>query len=154
MTTITVQDVSAWTAGESFYLYLVGLTKAATKHLALWIFFPVLLLMALFLAQAFPFRVLEAVRRINKVLPDIQDDAVLELVHDMYQLTFGAAHFYSKLCLFRGTMQNALSELDEALDSLSFVSSHKDELQGFLESSESRCAPNLPLPFERMAATN
>lgn len=149
MTTVTLQDVSAWTDREGAYLYLVGATKAATRNLLFWVFFPFLLAMSFLVAQLFPFRALKAVRKINAVLPEIQNDEVLCLIHDLYQLIYKAGSFYSRLCLFRGTMQRALEEVDETLDSLSFVLSNQDELDRFLEVGESRQKPNLPLPLER-----
>lgn len=148
MTAATIQDVSAFTERESVFWYFVGAIHSAARSVFTWFFLPFFLLGAILLAQVYPSRILAALRRVNAVLPNIQDPDELILLRDILRLAYGAGRFYRRLCLFRGSMQLAMEELDDTIDSLNLVLGSEDDLRSFLKTSESRRSPALPFEFE------
>jgi hypothetical protein len=150
MTTIALNDVSAWAERDSFFLYFAGALKAAAGHVATWIFLPFFVVGALGLAQFYPSRVLEMIRGLNAALPKETDTEHLELVRDMLRVVCGAGQFYQHFCLRPALMREALSEVDETIDSISFVLNNKQELKQFVADSEARRSPQLQLTARRV----
>ncbi|HVY80742.1 MAG TPA: hypothetical protein VG994_07165 [Steroidobacteraceae bacterium] len=155
MTAATIQDVSALTERESVFWYYVASINATMRNVVMWCFVPFFLVGALILAQLYPWRILKVLGLLKGVLPSIQNNDDLKLIRDMLRLAYGAGRFYRRLCLFRSSMQLALDELDEMIDSIAFVLCNEEQLQAFARASEAKNeaqrSPDL-FRFERIAA--
>jgi hypothetical protein len=151
MTTMTLDDVSNWTQRESLYWNVAAIMRIARRRLLLLLIVIPLLPPVLVLAQVFPFRILSCTRRLSAALPDVTDVRVLELVYDMLRLVHNSGSFYSRFCVFRVQLHQAMDEVSELIDSLRVVISSQAELNNLLETGTRNAAPDLPLQFDRVA---
>ena len=151
MTAATLHDVCEWTERDSVFWHYVAIVRSAYRSARTWAVVPFVLPGAFILAQIFPSRMLKHLKALNSVLPEIQNDEELELIRDMLKLAYGAGCFLRHLSLRRGAMRDALSEIDETIDSLNLVLNNHDELKAFADASESRRTQSLPM-FNRSVA--
>jgi hypothetical protein len=145
MTTATIRDFSAWSERDSVFWYVQEAFCVARRTMVLFLLLPPLIVAATFLAQMFPFRIIKTVKQLNNCLPNEKDTDNLMLIRDILKLLRESSALYGKLCLFRARMAEAVSEIDETIDSLNLVLSDGDSLKDFLVSAEQRRSPDLPL---------
>jgi len=150
MTTATIDDISRWTEGDRFFLFFAETAKSA-KQVAAWLFLPFFFPPVVILAQFFPSRVLRIVTALNARLPEVTDEEQLSFVRDALKLTYGAACFYGRFCMFRSTVHDALLELSETIDSLELVLHNQHDLDQFVKDSEAQRTPELPFMAARRA---
>jgi hypothetical protein len=111
---------------------LFNVAQLAASHVRWWlvlllwvILFPIAILP---LAQVVPFLFRRHVALAIPHLPNIDNPADLAWVKDVLTLYHESLKVYARFSLFRRQAQDVLDELDEELDSLEFVTTHKDFL--------------------------
>lgn len=109
----------------------------AAKNLAIWwlriILGVFLLVPSLFLAQIVPFYVGKHLAEIFSILPDIKRREQLYWLRDTFQLYYVALKGYKPLCLFQKRINALMEELDEHIDSITYVLENQPFLERVLE---------------------
>lgn len=109
----------------------------AAKNLAIWwlriilgvfLFVPVLII-----AQALPFWVGKHLADIFSILPDIKKREQLYWLRDTFQLYYETLKAYKPFCVFRKRINTLMEELDEHIDSLTYVLENQPFLERVLE---------------------
>lgn len=98
--------------------------NATKKYADKWVYFivkAVLFLPVLIFAQITPFVFRKHISVIIPLLPYIQDREALLWIKDAFTLYYHSLKGYKPFCLFRGSINDLIDELDEHLDSISFV---------------------------------
>ena len=104
-----------------FFNATFQVTKKITDR---WVYFiarVVLFVPVLIFAQITPFVFRRHIKVIVPLLPYIQDQKALLWIKDAFTLYYHSLKGYRPFCLFRRSINDLIDELDEHLDSISFV---------------------------------
>lgn len=112
----------------------------AAKNLAIWwlriILMVFLFMPVLIVAQIVPFIFGNHLAKIFRVLPYIKEQKHLYWLRDAFQLYYFALKAYKPFCLFRKRINALMEEIDEHIDSLTYVLENQPFLQRTIEGIE------------------
>jgi len=122
-------------------LALFNVAQLAASHVRWWVLmvvrvvvFPVFLVLAQFVPFIFERHLALLIPR----LPDVRGADDLALVKDALMLYHESLKAYAAFCLFRRKASDMLDDIDEQLDSLEFIASNRQFLDGALAHIERR----------------
>jgi len=110
---------------------LFNVAQVAAAQMRGWLLFVLRVLLfvrIVVLAQFVPFVFRRHLALLIPSLPNVHSPADLAWVRDALVLYHESLKAYARFCLFRSQINEMLDEVDEHLDSLEFVASHKDFL--------------------------
>jgi len=117
-----------------------GVQQAAQAHVRgllvvlAWLLYPIFFI----LAQVAPFALKSHVEKILPVLPYIEDAKTLAWLRNAFLLYHEALKAYEPHSFFRRRMRSLIDELDEQIDSLTFVSENQQYLEQALRDIENK----------------
>ena len=114
--------------GMIFFVVVQAAKRIATAWLRT-VLMVLLFLPFLCIAQIVPFVFKKHLAAIFPALPYIKDRAALNWLRDAFLLYFFSLKGYKPYCLFQGSLKVLIEELDEHIDSLTFVLENPNVLQ-------------------------